>query len=135
MKQSIRPLWKLLTKNLKKTNEAMDKKELTVADVIESEEFKTIVSNELKKIVDKIENAKSELKQDERLVRTIGVRLYELKMLETDNFINAYACILGKQHVDLPSALRQAIKNDGDNMLGLAYYKLTHKPNDDGRPV
>ena len=109
----------------------MDKKELTVADVIESEEFKTIVSSELKKIVDKIEEAKSELKLGERLVRTVGVRLYELKMLETDNFINAYASILGKQHVDLPSALRQAIKNDGDNMLGLAYYKLTHKADSD----
>ena len=113
------------------SKENQEKKDITVAQVIESEEFKKIASERLSRIKADITDFEAKFKTGERIKSTPAVRFKKLGLLDTDNFINAYACILGWKHIDLPSTLRKAIKDVGNIYFGLAYKELTNKKKDE----
>lgn len=101
-----------------------DKRDITVADVIKSDEFKEIAKEHLSAIRQNIKDTEAKCGRGERLKSTPAVRLNKLGLLTPDNFISTYACILAKQHIDLPSTLRKAVKDEGDMYFNLAYVKL-----------
>lgn len=105
--------------------ENQNKAGITAADVIKSDAFKSMIEQHLATIREKIEEVqKTLIKAGERLRRTPYIRLNELGLLKVDAFIDAYTCIVAKEHVNLPSVLRNAIKVDGDYVFVNAYAKL-----------
>ena len=48
---------------------------------------------------------------------------------EAEAFTDAYICIMAKTPVDLTSTLRNAIKDEGDNIFAKAYLKLHEAEN------
>lgn len=106
-----------------------NKAEITARQVIESKAFSDEVSRRMNVITKKIEDAKDGCKTGERLKRTPAIRLYEMGLLEPEAFTDAYICIMAKTPVDLPSALHNAIKDEGDNIFAKAYLELYEAEN------
>lgn len=101
-----------------------NKAKITAKQVIESKAFSDGVNRRMSVITTKIKEAKDSCKTGERLIRTPAIRLYEMGLLEPEAFTDAYICILAKTPVDLPSSLRSAIKDEGDNIFAKAYLEL-----------
>lgn len=111
------------------TEMSENKTEITAKQVIESKAFADEVNRRMNVITTKIKNAKDGCKTGERLRRTPAIRLYEMGLLEPEAFTDAYICIMAKTPVDLPSSLRSAIKDEGDNIFAKAYLELYEAEN------
>jgi len=97
---------------------------ITAADVINSDEWKQTAESVLCPIRKSIDNAQKNLKAGERLRRTEAIKLNEFGLLELQPFTDAYACIVAHTEIPLPSSLRKAIKEQGDNIFLVAYNKI-----------
>lgn len=106
-----------------------NKTEITAKQVIESKAFSDEVNRRMSAITTKIKNAKDGCKTGERLRRTPAIMLYEMGLLEPEAFTDAYICIMAKTPVDLPSVLRKAIRDEGDNIFAKAYLELYEAEN------
>lgn len=97
---------------------------ITAADVINSDEWKQTAESVLCHVRRSIDNAKEHLKFGKRLRRTEVIKLNELGLLELQPFTDAYACIVAHTDIPLPSSLRKAIKEQGDNIFLVTYNKI-----------
>lgn len=107
----------------KKPNEEI---QLTVLDVLKSDNFEQHLTKQLNTIKCNIENARSkcDIKKGERLKSNPILRLEKLGLLELQPFADAYLSIIDKVHVDLPSTLRQTIKDIGNDAFNRAAAEL-----------
>lgn len=107
----------------KKPNEEI---KLTVLDVLKSDNFEQHLTRQLNMIKNNIEQARSKCdkKKGERLKSNPILRLEKLGLLELQPFADAYLSIIDKVHVDLPSTLRQTIKDIGNDAFNRAAAEL-----------
>ena len=103
-------------------------KAITAADVLNSSVWKNTAESHLAPLRNKIKSAQDSCKKGERLRRTPLIRLNEMSYLSQETFTAAYACVVAKTPIDLPSALRQAVQQIGDPIFAEAYQKMASAP-------
>lgn len=110
---------------MEKTNE--NEVRLTVLDVLKSNNFENHLSKSLNSIKIAIREAENKCGKGQRLKSSPILRLYKEGLLELQPFADKYFAMLNGEKVDLPSSLRTAIKDIGNDAFNKAASELIEK--------